>query len=77
MKRPRTDEVTRQWQDLKGYEAQLEQNMSQSQTSSRTDKVGAKTNKEKIKQMKTSANKKISSFKTHITDFYKLVKVSI
>ena len=73
MKRPRVDgnrdEVARQWQDLKGYEAQLEQNMSQ--TSFRTDKVGAKTNKEKIKQMKTSANKKISSFKTHITDFYK------
>ena len=64
----RADTVSRQWEELQGYEAQLE---SASSVRQPQDRVGAKTNKEKIKQMKSSANQKMSSFKSHITGFYR------
>ena len=69
----RADTVSRQWEELQGYEAQLESTSSVRQPQDRQpqDRVGAKTNKEKIKQMKSSANQKMSSFKSHITGFYR------
>ena len=74
----RADTVSRQWEELQGYEAQLESTSSVRQPQDRAssvkqpqDRVGAKTNKEKIKQMKSSANQKMSSFKSHITGFYR------
>ena len=69
----RADTVSRQWEELQGYEAQLESASSVRQPQDRQpqDRAGAKTNKEKIKQMKSSANQKMSSFKSHITGFYR------
>ena len=71
----RADTVSRQWEELQGYEAQLESTSSVRQPQDRQpqaqDRVGAKTNKEKIKQMKSSANQKMSSFKSHITGLYR------
>ena len=66
MRRPRTEEtVAQKWEDLKDYERQLEERESSSDGS---DQTGAKTNKEKLKQLKCSANKKFSSFKSQISD---------
>ena len=38
--------------------------------------AGNKTSKHKLKQMKSSANKKMSSLKSQITDIYRYVKIS-
>ena len=67
MRRPRSevDSVAQRWEDLKGYEKQLEGRESNSEGS---DQPGAKTNKEKLKQLKSSANKKFSSFKSQLSD---------
>ena len=59
--------VTRQWEQLKSYEVLSEQR----DVHNEQHRSDAKSNKEKIKKMKSSANKKISSFKTHISDFYR------
>ena len=37
--------------------------------------AGSKTSKHKLKQMKSSANKKMSSLKSQITDIYRYVKI--
>lgn len=59
--------IARQLEGLRSYEALSENE----QECLRPSNNVAKSNKQKIKQMKTSANKKITSFKTHISEFYR------
>ena len=57
--------IARHLEGLKSYETLSEGE----QEGVRPCNSVAKSNKQKIKQMKTSANRKITSFKTHISEF--------
>ena len=70
MRRPgyEEDSVAKRWEDLKNYEKQLEQREASSAGSENAEPSSAKTNKERLKQLKCGANKKFSSFKSQLTD---------
>ena len=74
MRRPRYEEdrasVAKKWEDLKDYERQLEER-EESWTgpeSAGPKTPSAKTNMERLKQLKCGANKKFSSFKSQLSD---------
>ena len=57
---------------------QLEQSLGRSPAPApapASTEAGSKTSKHKLKQMKSSANKKMSSLKSQITDIYRYVKI--
>ena len=70
MRRPRYEEdsVAKKWEDLKDYEKQLEERESSSGGSETPQPSSAKTNMERLKQLKCGANKKFSSFKSQLSD---------
>ena len=73
MRRPRYEEesVAKKWEDLKDYEKQLEERESSSGGSDPGQPgqpSSAKTNMERLKQLKCGANKKFSSFKSQLSD---------
>ena len=73
MRRPRYEEesVAKRWEDLKDYEKQLEERESSSAGSEPAESgqpSSAKTNMERLKQLKCGANKKFSSFKSQLSD---------
>ena len=73
MRRPRNEEesVAKKWEDLKDYEKQLEERESSSGGSDPGQPgqpSSAKTNMERLKQLKCGANKKFSSFKSQLSD---------
>ena len=72
-----TEEARRrqeQWRDLKVADLQLEQSLGRYPAPAPAE-AGSKTSKHKLKQMKSSANKKMSSLKSQITDIYRYVKI--
>ena len=60
--------MAKRWEDLKNYEKQLEQREASSAGSENAEPSSAKTNKERLKQLKCGANKKFSSFKSQLSD---------
>ena len=72
MRRPRYEEdsVAQKWEDLKNYEKQLEERESSSAgpETAQPQPNSAKTNMERLKQLKCGANKKFSSFKSQLSD---------
>ena len=76
-----TEEARRrqeQWRDLKVADLQLEQSLGRYPAPApapATTEAGSKTSRHKLKQMKSSANKKMSSLKSQITDIYRYAKI--
>ena len=70
MRRPGYEEesVAKKWEDLKDYERKLEERESSSAGSENVPPRSAKTNMERLKQLKCGANKKFSSFKSQLSD---------
>ena len=70
MRRPKYEEesVAKKWEDLKNYEKQLEERESGSSGSETPQPSSAKTNKERLKQLKCGANKKFSKVKSQLSD---------
>ena len=75
MRRPWYEEegqsVAKKWEALKDYEKQLEERESSSAGSDAaqpSQPSSAKTNMERLKQLKCGANKKFSSFKSQLSD---------
>ena len=70
MRRPGYEEesVAKKWEDLKDYEKQLEEREGSSSGSENVPSSSAKTNMERLKQLKCGANKKFSSFKSQLSD---------
>ena len=72
MRRPRYEEdsVAKKWEDLRDYEKQLEERESNSvgPEPAGPNTQSAKTNMERLKQLKCGANKKFSSFKSQLSD---------
>ena len=65
-----------QWRDLKVADLQLEQSLGRYPAPApATTEAGSKTSRHKLKQMKSSANKKMSSLKSQITDIYRYAKI--
>ena len=53
---------------------QLEQSLGRYPAPAPTE-AGSKSSRHKLKQMKSSANKKMSSLKSQITDIYRYAKI--